>query len=388
MNVIVAPAFAYPRVKLAQSVLASWREITREQVAMTVLLGCAFHLYRMVVSINIRYSVYIFVGDQIKAFILLLAIVAADRLSGKNPDRRGTYALAVLLGVIVAQPTATLTIWALIMLFVDSSLRPPGGLGYFLNTLLELLMIGGTTIWVINDRRRARAGRDRMHTAELERITAERRSIESDLQAMQARVEPHFLFKTLAQVRRLYERDAALGAQVLDALIAYLRAAMPKMRDTSSTVRQEVELVRAYLAIVRLCLGERLTFAIETVHDEIAAARVPAMMLLPLVERAIAHAVGDEHAVADGYAEGSIRIRGVMANAMIRIEIAASGGDDAHEAEDEGIAAIRERLAMLYGNEARLVTQRLDGGGGRAVLEIPQQRRPVTLADERAFANT
>lgn len=383
MNLAEAPALAHRPARLLQAVLASWREITREQIAMTFLLGCAFHVYRMVVSINIRYSIYIFVGDQIKAFILLLAIVAADRLTGKDPDRRGTYALAVLAGVAVAQPVAVLTIWALILLFVSPSARLPGGWGYFLTWVLELLMVAGATVWVINDRRRARAQRDRMHAAELERIAAERRSIESDLQAMQARIEPRFLFNTLSQVKHLYARDAALGAQVLDALIAYLRAAMPKMRGTSSTVEQELGLVRAYLEIVQLRFGRELEHAIEAVDAEVAAARMPAMMLLPLVERAIGYAVADGHAVADGYAAldgramtgGSIRIRGMTANAKIRLEIIAMGGGEADE-DDDGIAAMRERLAMLYGGEARLVTQRLDAGRHRTVIEIPRQEAP------------
>ena len=109
-------------------------------------------------------------------------------------------------------------------------------------------ILGGAATFVYTDRRRALAARARMHAAELERARAAKRTLESRLQAMQARVEPQFLFNTLAQVRDLYRADAALGERMLDELIAYLRAAMPKMRDTSSTVGQEIELVRAYLA--------------------------------------------------------------------------------------------------------------------------------------------
>lgn len=380
MNVVDRLAPVSQPMKLASAVLASWRRITRQQIAATFLLGCALHVYRMVVSINILYAPYIFVGDQLKAFILLLAFVAADAVTGKDPDRRGTYALAVLIGTAIAQPLAGLTIWVLIMLFVDASLRPPGGIGFFLNPFFELLMVGGATVWVINDRRRARGERDRMHAAELERIAAERGSIESDLQAMQARVEPLFLFNTLAQVKRLYANDAALGGQVLDALIAYLRAAMPQLRDTSSTVGQELDLVRAYLDIAQLCSGQRLTFAIEPIDAKIAAARIPPMMLLPLVDRSIANVVTDSRVV------GSIRIRGALAIEKIRFEITETGGEHARGAEDDRVVAIRKRLTMLHGNEARLVIRRLSAGESQAILEIPHQRSPLAVDEWSAFA--
>src|SRR4030095_1028436 len=166
---------------------------------------------------------------------------------------------------------------------------------FALYTYLDLVLFGGGVVWVINDRRRAALGRARMHGAEMERITAEKRGTEPALRGMRARVEPQFLFNTLAQVKQLYERDAPVGEQMLDELIAYLRAAMPKMRDTSSTVGQEVELARAYLAIVKVRLGERFTYEIES-SPAVADERMPPMMLLPLLDHALARVLGDSRA--------------------------------------------------------------------------------------------
>ena len=90
-----------------------------------------------------------------------------------------------------------------------------------------------------------------MHAAELSRIAAERESIEADLQAMQARVEPKFLFNTLTHVKQAYAQGGTQGAGLLDALIAYLRAAMPKMRDTSSTVRGNTTTIGSWRYAVR-----------------------------------------------------------------------------------------------------------------------------------------
>jgi hypothetical protein len=374
VTALLVAVFTILSPSAARTIVASWRGITRQQLLLTFLLGCALEVYRMVVSINIRYAAFIFVGDQIKVFGLLLAIVAADGLTGKDANRRGVYALAVLLGAATINPVSTAVIASLIWTFKDNSARPAASMaGGYLNTLFELLMIGGATAWVVNDRRRARRERDRMHVAELSRIEAERQSIESDLQAMQARVEPAFLFNTLAHVKRAYAHDTAQGARILDALIGYLRAAMPKMRETSSTVRQELDLVRAYLEIVQLRLGDRLTFAIESLDDDASNARMPAMLVLPLVDHAIANS-------SEWQGTGSIRLRITIANERIRLALSVTGNV---AEDDERILAIRERLTALYAGDARLAMQRVQPNRIEAVLEIPHW---PTLSDEASRA--
>lgn len=337
----------------AVNVLHAWRGITREQVVTTFLLGCGMFLYRVVVTIDVRVAPMIFFADQLKAFVLLLAIVVVDRMTARDPDRRGAYALAIVCGAAIAVPLSILLMVGAVLLFTSERPRFPGGIGFALNIYFELVMIGGAAMWVINDRRRAARARVWMHAAELERIAAERRSIESDLQAMQARIEPKFLLDTLAEVRRLYERHPATGEALLDALIAYLRAAMPRMRDTATTVGNELDLARAYLSIAALRTGERLSFTVGSPEEAIARTGMPAMMLLPLVD----------HAIAQGVA--SIHVRPRVAQQRIRFEIIAAGAG----AEDERIVELRARLQALYGDEGRLHVSAADGAP--TVLEFP-----------------
>jgi len=353
-----------PHSLTLSTVLTAWRGITRQQVLTTFLLGCGMFLYRAAVTINISVAPFIFVGDQMKAFALLLTIVVADRMTGKDPDRRGPYVFAVVIGSAIVVPATVLVVAGLIHFVAGQPVQPPGGIGWVLNIFFELLMVGGATIWVINDRRRARRARARRHAAELERIAAEKRSIESDLQAMQARIEPQFLFNTLAQVKLLYTRNHAAGERLLDALIAYLRAAMPKMRETS-TVRRELALMRAYLSIARLRLGERLALSIDPVDSQIADARMPAMILLPLVDHAIAHGPTEWHVT------GSIRIRTTAATGAIRVEIVGIGIDLTAEIEGGNIVGVRERLASLYGSAATLALVKREAGESVATLQIP-----------------
>jgi hypothetical protein len=350
---------------VARAVFDAWRGITRAQVKGAFLFGCALWAYLFIVFANAIFAdpaqlilslSQVFLKSQVGAFILLLALVATDRITGDDPRRRIAYAVAVLV-------TATLYALVRTLIGLGSEFEWMEFVKGSLYAFFEWLVLGGVATFIYVDRRRALAAMTRMRAAEIERANAAKRTLESRLQAMQARVEPQFLFNTLAQVRELYRASTARGEQMLDELIAYLRAAMPRMRDTSSTVGQEIDLVRAYLGIVSLRLGERLAFDIEP-PGEAADARMPPMMLLPLVDHVIAHGLADPRST------GLIRIRTRLKDEKVRLEIADSGVGFLPGSGDDGIAGIRERLSALYGSEARLDLRRRDALSTEAVLEI------------------
>ena len=111
---------------------------------------------------------------------------------------------------------------------------------------------------------------------------------EARLQMLEAQIEPHFLFNTLAHVKRLYETEREAGARMLDNLMAYLAVALPQMRATESTLGRELDHARAYLEIQQIRMGRRLAFGFD-VAEPLRAARLPPLMLLTLVENAIKH---------------------------------------------------------------------------------------------------
>jgi LytS/YehU family sensor histidine kinase len=183
---------------------------------------------------------------------------------------------------------------------------------------------------------------------------------------MQARVEPQFLFNTLAQVRHLYESDAGKAGKMLDDLIAYLRAALPYLRESSSTVGKEGALASAYLDIVRIRLGERLSFDI-TIPAALADARMPPMMLLPLIDHALVY--GLEKSQSDG----TVRIDCTVGDGKLRLTITDSGAGFLPGGNEADLQDIRERLDALYGRDAQFRSERLDALGTRAILEIPYE---------------
>ena len=354
-------------------VLDAWRGITWQQARATFVLGCARMLVLMGMGIawfgGFDGLLLSLVAAQIRAFSLLLAFVVADRVAEGDPHRRAPYVWAVLIGaaagMALALPTVNLLGRAL---GIEGFEGPPPTVWFYAYMTCDMVLIAGAAVWVILDRRRAASARKRMHEAELDRIAAERRSLQSDLRAMQARVEPQFLFNTLTQLGALYREDAPRGERMLDSLIGYLRAAMPRIRDTSSTLGQELGLARAYLAIVAVRLGDRLSVSIDA-PAEGKDARMPPMLLLPLVDRAIrATPAPGPHSVA---------IRSAVASGAVRLTVADSANAFAPGRDDAGIADLRERLAALFGQQGSLTFSAREDGASQAVLELPLEGAPV-----------
>ena len=200
--------------------------------------------------------------------------------------------------------------------------------------------------------------------------TLERRLMEAQMATLQAQVEPHFLFNTLALIGQLIETDQKEAARVHGFLIEYLRASLPQMRSrngkgSGGTLGKQVELSRAYLAIMQARMKERLAVRFE-VPDFLGSAPFPPMMLQTLIENAIKH--GLEPKVSGG----TILVRAQVVGATLHVDVCDDGvGIDLHAGEGVGLANIRERLALLYGKAAELAIEIPPGGGACVSIRLP-----------------
>lgn len=196
--------------------------------------------------------------------------------------------------------------------------------------------------------------------------TLERRLTEAQMAALQAQVEPHFLFNTLALIGRLIETDPPEAAKVHAHLIAYLRSALPQMRSSGgATLGKQLELSKAYLAIMQARMKERLAVRFE-VPDFLGSAPFPPMMLQTLIENAI------KHGLEPKIAGGTILVRARVDGATLVLDVCDDGvGIDLHADEGVGLANIRERLQLLYGAQAELVIEAPISGGACASVRIP-----------------
>ena len=205
----------------------------------------------------------------------------------------------------------------------------------------------------------------RLHAEELQREQSERESAEARLQVMQAQIEPHFLFNTLASVRRLYRTDIGAGRGMMRHLTSYLEASLPSMRESRSTLGREIALATAYLSVQKIRMEARLDFRID-VPERLRAATVPPMMLATLVENAVIHGLGPLPA------GGCIRISAEECEGKLMVRVA----DDGQGLKDSwgagvGLSNIRTRLQSAFGDAGRLHLASGDERGVTATLELP-----------------
>jgi hypothetical protein len=241
------------------------------------------------------------------------------------------------------------------------------GLGAGMILLFIPLFVIAMIAKVFIDRARAAQRLAELKKKEAEFHNMNRQVTEAKLQALQAQVEPHFLYNTLANVQALTEADPPAAGQMVGHLIEYLRSALPKMRENTSTVGQEVELVRAYLNILKMRMGSRLDFAVD-VPAELMALSFPPLMLPSLVENAIKHGLEPQR---EG---GRIDIVATRVGQTLKLAVRDTGkglGESDSSGSGVGLANIRERLHALYGDQGKLLLEGNIPRGVVATVEIP-----------------
>ena len=211
-------------------------------------------------------------------------------------------------------------------------------------------------------------------TAQQERLA--RQLTDARLKLLQAQVEPHFLFNTLASVQQLADARAPEAAALVSQLITFLRSGLSGLREESSTLQREFRMVDAYLAIMKTRMDSRLVYRLELPAD-LASQPVPPAMLISLVENAIKHGLepyppGGEIVITASAPSGQLRVvvadngRGMEARVAVN-----SMKADSHEGGGLGLANIRERLAALYGASASLETINHKLHGFTSILHLP-----------------
>ena len=220
-----------------------------------------------------------------------------------------------------------------------------------------------TLVWAVQ-KRNARIRR-RLQRVELDRIALNRRMIEAQLQVMEAQIEPHFLFNTLATVKRLYRSEPGGGERMLERLRHYLAHALPRIRGEETTIGSEFELAHAYLDVLQVRMGERLAFSVD-VPQGLAGEPFPPMMLITLVENAIKHGLAP---LPEG---GRIDIDARCDDGVLRVRVADTGAGF-HDSSGSGIglANIGSRLAALYGGRASLSLEQNEPRGVVSVIAVP-----------------
>lgn len=301
-----------------------------------------------------------------RTLFVALAVVLAVHLAGLWQFSWLPRWLLQALVVVLVAPAATLGVY----LFSTS-----GNLEAVLQNpyrMLGLLWIAScamvlgvlVTLGAVVRERESQARAQALQFA-VERGDLERQALDARLALLTAQIEPHFLFNTLANVQALVQSGSPRAAPVLGSLIAYLRAALPRLKDSpQATLADELDLVRAYLDLMHLRMPDRLDYSVD-VDPALGTLRFPPMALLTLVENAI------RHGIDPGEQGGRVDIGGAreVGGRRVRLWVADTGIGLRHGvAPGTGLANLRARLQGAFGPTADLVLEANPPHGVRAEL--------------------
>jgi hypothetical protein len=208
---------------------------------------------------------------------------------------------------------------------------------------------------------------------DLDTLRRDKADADLRLAVMQAQIEPHFLFNTLASIRSLVRSEPAHAEATINALAAYLRTTLPKLRHDlgvhSATLGEQVDICASYLDLMRIRLGDRLGIVVD-VSNELRAMEFPPLLLIPLVENAVKHGVEPKA----GPAAIAIRARLIGADDGQRLQVdVEDDGVGIGEAVGAGVglANVRAQLEHRFAKAATLAIGNKEGGGVRSRITLP-----------------
>jgi len=298
--------------------------------------------------------------------LALLAFGLLEHWPRRLPGWLARWALQ-LLGVAVAVPVGILIAYLIstggsLEQFWRSEARLTGFLMMASSGLIAAPLLAMSAML----RQRDADARSQALAFELERSELERKALDARLRLLQAQVEPHFLFNTLANVRALVDAGSPQASTVLGHLIAYLRAAVPRLHESGSTVGQELQLVRSYLELMRLRMPDRLQFRLD-IDPRCEQLRCPTMALLTLVENAVRHGI-------DPSEEGGeivVEVQRAAERCIARVSDSGVGLSGSSQGLGTGLDTLRERLRLSFGGDAQLRLKQKSPQGVIAEVEFP-----------------
>jgi hypothetical protein len=300
-----------------------------------------------------------------------LCITSAALLIGRLPWlARLPDTAALVLNLLVAAPIgyyAGMSASALIR-GTDPKLylSEVPGLGPWIATALATSLVG-LLLW----------GRERLRAESMARIVAQRLAAEGELRLLRAQLEPHMLFNTLANLRELVDENPTAARSMIDALIVFLRQTLAATRVERTSLDAEFTLIRAYLSLMSVRMGDRLTWSTD-LPDELRARTLPPMLLQPLVENAI------QHGISSHVGPASIEVGAELKDGDLVVTVTDTGrgldpsrggelgGPPAEPGRGYGLEHVRERLRAEYGPRGRLDLAPNAPRGTRARVCIPQ----------------
>jgi len=281
-----------------------------------------------------------------------------------KPKKKAFAVFIILIGM-----ASGILIGHLMAAFILQQNRPTFMWGWkkeFFKTIGLWLALSSAIGYFFYSMARIKISKEIIQQERINRLSSEKEALEANLRLLQAQIEPHFLFNTLSNVLSLIDTNPTNGKSMLVDLIHYLRTSLSRTFPDPITLDQEIDMIKAYLNIQKIRMGERLRFKIE-LPDAVRTHPFPPMLLQPLAENAIKHGLEPK---MEG---GEITIKAVEKDDLIRIEVMDTGlGFSSFQKVGVGIGNVRERIKLLYGEKGRLILEENEPNGVRAIIEVPK----------------
>ncbi|HZZ95134.1 MAG TPA: histidine kinase [Usitatibacter sp.] len=299
----------------------------------------------------------------LSALPMLVLVVKTEMATAKRSP--GTRIAMLALAVVVGAMLFALVRWGLrfgrpLSIGVPDAMWQ-NALGHFFRGLV----MGGLLTSILYFLAREQAAQRLLQQTRLAHAEIDRQMTEARLQLLQAQIEPHFLFNSLASVKRLYEKEPERGRSLLRNLGDYLRIAISRTRLREARLDEEFGLARSFLAIFQVRMGSRLRVRID-LPPELDSAMLPPLMLGTLVENAIKHGIGPR---ASG---GTVSLSARRHGEFLEVEVADDGvGFRARSGHGVGLANTRARLETMFAGAGSLELSARDRGGVSATIRLP-----------------
>jgi two-component sensor histidine kinase len=345
------------------------RIFSRRRVVITLWASAVFGFLNSLPSESPTWMV---VGRTVfMGFVILLAFGLFERW----PKRiRGWLPRLILqiLGIVIAAPIGASMAYVLTTGGRPDWANEPKRVAGFSMLVFEGVLFAPWIALVAMVRQRDLFAHSQALAFELEKSKLERTALDAQLRLMQAQVEPHFLFNTLANVQALVDAGSPQASKVLNSLIAYLRAAVPRLHERTTTMFEELQLVRAYLEVMHMRMPDRLQFELR-IEEAATGMRCPPMTLLTLVENAVRHGIDPSE---EG---GRIDIHVQVRDGRVRVRVADTGVGlgSTGKGLGTGLSSLRERLQLAFGGDAQLRLTEIEPHGVCAELDFPARKEPT-----------
>jgi signal transduction histidine kinase len=332
------------------------------------LFGVGFYLMNAItqgklLSLHVL-GLHIFIANMI-GYAIHGLFELGSALGLDNAARRGGFVAKVAYFSLIPLLGVLIGFW-IVSFIVDVGFRnwvtEPAGIISIATTSLVISTIM-SVIFFWRERGAVAEANLALERERTERI--EREATLANLRALQAQIEPHFLFNTLANVTSLIDPDPAMAKRMLESFIRFLRASLAATRSESTTLAAEAELIASYLDVLQIRMGPRLRYEVDVPAD-LHAFTVAPMLLQPVVENAIRHGLEPK---VDG---GKVRFSARRDGDDVVIEIADTGVGFAPTTRGGvGLTNLRDRLRLIYGERASLTVGENGGAGASVAVRVP-----------------